>query len=191
MKIGVSFMQSIFNFGHLTSAAFTPFVRYGVDRHYLFMEGNINEYLNAASLIVLGIAYSIFCGVIWPSFAIVVNPKTLGTAYGIGVAGYNLFLGTFFIIVGILAGEEEQEPTEEEDELQDLSGHRYQDVQYFLLSMAILSIFTVCMLWYIDTQKGGQLKIPTIKRHKTVEDLAQYIKDENDTVSSVGLTKYG
>ena len=222
MKIGGSFMQSVFGFGHakanyfltlpyLTSAILTPFIGYLVDRfgyrchlllisailltiiHYLFMEGFINEYLNAVSLIIIGIAYSIFCGVIWPSFAIVVNPKTLGTAYGIGVAGYNLFLGTFFIVVGILAGEEQD--SDNEDELEDLSDHRYKDVQYFLLSMAILSIFTVCMLWYVDTQKGGQLKIPTIKP-KIVHDLSQYIEenddfDGNDTVSSVGLTKYG
>ena len=222
MKIGGSFMQSVFNFDHekanyfltipyLTSAVLTPFVGYAVDRlgyrchlllvstvlltiiHYLFMEGFVNEYLNAGSLIMLGVAYSIFCGVIWPSFAIVVNPKTIGTAYGIGVAGYNLFLGTFFIIVGVLA--EEEEYNKEEDELEELEGHRYRDVQYFLLSMAIVSIFTVCMLWYIDTQKGGHLRIPTIKP-KVVHDLSKYLDDDgvNDTVSvlsSVGLTRYG
>eukprot|EP00483_Globobulimina_turgida_P013133 UN13157 len=132
MKIGGSFMQSVFNFSHkkanyfltipyITSGVLTPFVGYYVDRmgyrchllllstilltiiHYLFMEGIINEILIIFTLVMIGVAYSIFCGVIWPAFALVVHPKTLGTAYGIGVAGYNLFLGTFFIIVGILA----------------------------------------------------------------------------------------
>ena len=215
-------MQSVFGYSHkkanmyltipyVTSGVLTPFVGYLVDRvgyrchllmisaillsgiHYVFMEGFQNESLNATCLVLLGVAYSIFCGVIWPSFAVVSDPKTLGTAYGIGVAGYNALLGVFFIVVGILAKDEDEMDDSVEDSMVRLIDHRYKNVQYFLWSMAMLSIFTVLLLWRCDAQSGGDLKRPTIQP-KSVRGLQEYLNEEehdndNDNDSSIGLAK--
>ena len=211
-------MQSVYGYSHkkanlyltipyVTSGVLTPFVGFAVDRmgyrchllmisavllsgiHYVFMEGFQNEPLNAVCLFLLGVAYSIFCGVVWPSFAVVSDPKTLGTAYGIGVAGYNACLGTFFIVVGVLAKEEDIEDGDSADLSSRMMGHRYKDVQYFMLSMATLSIFTVLLLWRCDMQMGGDLKRPTIQP-KSVRALQEYFNlDEKrlDNDSSIGL----
>eukprot|EP00485_Elphidium_margaritaceum_P012651 CAMPEP_0202703562 /NCGR_PEP_ID=MMETSP1385-20130828/16398_1 /ASSEMBLY_ACC=CAM_ASM_000861 /TAXON_ID=933848 /ORGANISM="Elphidium margaritaceum" /LENGTH=223 /DNA_ID=CAMNT_0049361437 /DNA_START=524 /DNA_END=1191 /DNA_ORIENTATION=+ len=171
MKIGSSFMQSVWSYSHetanmmltipyVTSAVLTPLIGCVVDRfgyrchlllfaavllsivHFIFMTGYVDAWLNMLSLIGIGVAYSMFCGVIWPSFAIIVDPKTLGTAYGFGTAGYNLFLGLFFFVVGILAKHDAEEFHPSDEDMVELEDHKYKHVEHFLLAMSVLSIFT-------------------------------------------------
>jgi len=220
LKIGGSFMQSVLGFSHqkanqylsvpyLTSGILTPIVGYAVDRfgyrchilavstvvlcavHSVFLNGLQLEGLNAACLVLLGFSYSTYSGVIWPAFAVVVDPKTIGTAYGISVAGYNLSLAIFFLVIGVLAGE----AVDDEDEMADIDSHRYRDVLYLLLSMAGIAVLMVAWLWREDSRTGWHLKLPTIAHKRTAQ---QYVKLEEqsdgasarESTSSIGLAKF-
>lgn len=59
-------------------------------------------YLGIGGLIILGLSFSLYASVIWPSIAIIVEPKILGTAYGMAMAVQNggLALGPY--VAGVL-----------------------------------------------------------------------------------------
>ena len=75
------------------------------------------DMLPLMGLVGLGLGYSVFCAVIWPSFAIVIPDGLIGTGYGIPTSAYNLVLGLFFLVVGVL--------TKEDDNLDDVSLEKY------------------------------------------------------------------
>ena len=59
-------------------------------------------YVGIGGLIILGLAFSLYASVIWPSIALLVEPKILGTAYGMAMAIQNggLALGPY--LAGVL-----------------------------------------------------------------------------------------
>merc|ERR1719245_1167798 len=65
------------------------------------------DILPLSGLVGLGLGYSVFCAVIWPAFAVVIPPNLIGTGYGIPTSAYNLVLGLFFLVVGILTKDDE------------------------------------------------------------------------------------
>jgi len=50
----------------------------------------------------MGIAIGMFCAVIIPTLPMIVNPKLLGTAFGLMEMLQNLALGLFPIIIGTI-----------------------------------------------------------------------------------------
>jgi len=48
----------------------------------------------------MGIGIGLFCAVIIPTLPMIVNPKLLGTAFGLMEMLQNLFLGIFPIVIG-------------------------------------------------------------------------------------------
>lgn len=71
--------------------------------HIKFSLLSINNYVSPNLLlpmIIMGLAFSLIPAIMWPSIALVVEPKRLGTAYGlmtmiqnVGLAGFNLLIG--------------------------------------------------------------------------------------------------
>ena len=121
-------------------------------------------------LVGLGLGYSVFCAVIWPSFAIVIPDKLIGTGYGIPTSAYNLVLGLFFLLVGVL--------TKDDENLDDVALEKYRDVEWFLLSTCLCSIVTVFMLWHADRSMGNMLALPAKEQLRRL------------TMSSVGAREY-
>ena len=71
------------------------------------IDPNDEDTLPLAGLVGLGLGYSVFCAVIWPAFAIVIPPHLVGTGYGIPTSAYNLVLGLFFLLVGVLTKDDD------------------------------------------------------------------------------------
>ena len=80
----------------LTSALLFPIIGYTIDKYgkrtlflilsaLLVIAGHVTMlYIYPIlPLILLGLGYSLFGGIVWPSVALVVNPKNLGIAYGL------------------------------------------------------------------------------------------------------------
>ena len=124
------------------------------------MDAN-EDVLPLTGLIGLGLGYSVFCAVIWPSFAVVIPPNLIGTGYGIPTSAYNLVLGLFFLAVGIL--------TREDEDLEDVSIEKYTDVEWFLLSTCLCSIVTLLMLWHSDRTMGDMLNLPAAQQLQKIK----------------------
>ena len=116
--------------------------------HYIF--GWQHLITSVIPLIGLGISYSIFCAVIWPSFAQVVDDKCVGTAYGIPTSFYNLINSVGYIIVGALTKHS------------NIDQNKYVNVEWFLLSLSLFSGISILLLIYFDSKTGHRLKKPVM-----------------------------
>eukprot|EP01084_Bolivina_argentea_P225934 381713_1 len=110
---------------------------------WIHIDGN-PVYVPIIGLTLLGLGYSIFTAVIWPSFPLVVPPRTIGTAYGIPTSGYNFILTIYYLMVGFLTTN-----TNNTD--------KYIKVQYFLLVTSMSSAVTALWLIWKDKKTGWRL----------------------------------
>lgn len=58
------------------------------------------EWIRWVPVSTMGIGVALFCTVIIPTLPMIVNPKLLGTAFGIMEVLMNLALGVFPLIIG-------------------------------------------------------------------------------------------
>lgn len=187
MTIGSSYMQNVYQYSYekantflmipyLFSAIATPIVGIYVDKigrrcpflllscillliaHIIFFLKINNEFITIITLILLGLSYSFFCAVIWPSFSLVVSEELLGAAYGIGTAGYNCVLGLLYYIVGYLI--------KETPENMDLYKNKFDNVQLFLFGMSFIALMDTIGLWMLDYKTGNVLDVPSIVINK-------------------------
>ena len=181
MNIGSDYLQTHYGYNHklgntllmlpyIVSAIITPIFGYISDKigkrcylllistimliitHFIFIFiSTAIMYFSIIAMICLGISYSIFCAVIWPSFALVVPDKLIGTGYGIPCVFYNCILSIFYILVGILTNTGNKNKSNK---------NYYQNVEIFLFSLSIFSTLTVILLIIIDKRNGSRLNIP-------------------------------
>mmetsp|Transcript_50038 Transcript_50038/g.131850 ORF Transcript_50038/g.131850 Transcript_50038/m.131850 type:complete len:456 (+) Transcript_50038:107-1474(+) len=82
----------------------------GMRRHFLFFSAGllattyatISAVSPACSMLMLGFVYMIFAGALWPSFALTVPQRQLGSAYGVATALQNAGLAATPLLVGHL-----------------------------------------------------------------------------------------
>jgi len=182
MNIGSDYLQTHYAYSHqigntllsivyIVAAVLTPFLGYLSDkigkRSYLLLLSTLmligtnyvltwvktEFYFAVAAMSGLGISYSVFCAVIWPSFAIIVPDKLIGTGYGIPCVFYNSVLSAFYLLVGVLTSSGDADPSDAD---------YYENVQIFLFSLAIFSTFTVVCLIIADIRTGSRLNAPTM-----------------------------
>ena len=124
--------------------------------HYLFtwIYSKYDIYFAIIGMSCMGISYSIFCAVIWPSFALVIPERLIGTGYGIPVVFYNSILSIFYLLVGVLTNI--GVATSKNDP------NYYENVEIFLFSLSIFTTLTVILLIIIDNKNGSRLNMPTI-----------------------------
>ena len=118
----------------------------------------IPNYLVLIPLLMMGIFYSTYVAVIWPSFPLVVKEESLGTAFGMVTAFQNGMLVAAAAIVGVIAG----------DTLDDKGGYFWTEI--FLLGLAVLGMITTLFINYVDfngekvlhlPKRSSQLRIPS------------------------------
>merc|ERR1719334_1677410 len=116
-----------------------------VGAHYIFGWSH-TTYLAVVivALGLLGMAFALFCAVIWPSFALVVEPRYLGTAYGIPSSFFNLMVMINTTLVGVLTKKGDGE-------------EKYLMVEYYLMGTSLLTVVTVIMLFVSDIRTGKRL----------------------------------
>jgi len=95
-----------------------------------------------AALVFLGIAFSIYNGVIWPSVAFVVDGKLMGTAYGVITSMQNVVLAVFPLIIAALYQR----------------NNRYiPDVAFFFVLVGAVGFVGGITLNLVDKAQGGTL----------------------------------
>lgn len=98
----------------------------------------------ALDLVILGIGYSLYASVMWASVPYMVEPKTVGSAFGIVTAIQNFGLGIGPLLVGAI-----HDNTNGED--------GYEWVTVFFICMGSLGVVTAVMLQINDKRTGGVL----------------------------------
>ena len=189
MNVGADFLQDTFGYSKPTchkllmvpficGGIFTPTLGYLSDRigkrthllffsvvslvgaHYIFGWSH-TTYLAVVivALGLLGIAFALFCAVIWPSFALVVEPRYLGTAYGIPTSFYNLMVTVDYAVVGVLTTKSDGED-------------KYLKVEYFLMLMSMVSVLSVVLLFVADMRSGKRLGKPSLQSESNEKKLS-------------------
>ena len=130
-------------------------------------------------MVILGLGYSIYASVMWASIPYLVEPKTIGTAFGVTTAIQNLGLGVGPIVVGQIKVNTNRD-------------HGYFWVTFFFVIMGIVGIISAIMVYIDDMKKGGILNsndprqarencildTPNLKKRDEVdEDLPKNVKD--------------
>jgi MFS family permease len=106
-------------------------------------------YWGAISLVFLGLAVAINGAALLPSIPFTVQPKAVGTAFGIAIAGQNISFGVGPLITGALIdGTSQQDgffwviPTQ---------------ASIFFITMDCLAIAVAILLNIVDSRNGGVL----------------------------------
>lgn len=95
-------------------------------------------------LILLGIGYALYASVMWASIPLVVDPKTVGTAFGLTTAVQNFGLCIAPLIVGAIADSTHAK-------------HGFMWVSVFFSVCAAIGILTGLMILCLDNRRGGIL----------------------------------
>lgn len=95
-------------------------------------------------MILLGLGYSIYASVMWASIPYLVEPKTIGTAFGVATSIQNLGLGVGPLIVGYIKGS-----TDKED--------GYYWVTFFFVMMGLVGVGSAISIYINDMRTGGIL----------------------------------
>eukprot|EP01084_Bolivina_argentea_P086541 156443_1 len=112
--------------------------------HYTLGFLHVNIIFTVFVLFILGIAWGIMYSMIWASIAMIINKQASATAIGIMTASRFLSIGISYILVGIL--------TKKHDH-----SDKYDNVQYYQISLAILSAIFAFILLYLDRKNGYTL----------------------------------
>lgn len=95
-------------------------------------------------MILLGLGYSIYASVMWASIPYLVEPKTIGTAFGVATSIQNLGLGIGPLIVGAI----------KEGSTKD---HGYYWVTFFFVMMGLVGVASAISIYINDIRTGGVL----------------------------------
>lgn len=114
---------------------------------------------------LLGICIAIFCSIIVPTVPMLVQPKLLGTGFGIMEMLQNLALGVFPLVGGALRA------TQEENEAQ---GFHLQTLFFFLISCICFGVSL--LLKAVDVTSGRRLDVKDFRKHY----LQKFAKQGND-----------
>ena len=95
-------------------------------------------------LVLIGVGYALYASVMWASIPLVVEAKTLGTAYGLTHAFLNLGLAFAPLIVGTIVDD-------------TTAGHGYMWASAFFAACGWLGIITGFFILCIDNARGGVL----------------------------------
>ncbi|CAG9327828.1 im:7160594_2 [Blepharisma stoltei] len=98
----------------------------------------------ALDLVLLGLGYSLYASVMWASVPLVVEPKTVGSAFGIVTAIQNFGLAFGPMVVGAI-----------HDNSSGEDGYLW--VSFFFIIMGILGVITAIILQINDKKTGGVL----------------------------------
>jgi MFS family permease len=95
-------------------------------------------------MVLLGLGYSIYASVMWASIPYLVDPKAIGTAFGVATAIQNLGLGVGPLFVGYI-----QETTSKD------GGYFW--VSFFFVMMGIAGLLSGISIFINDARTGGIL----------------------------------
>jgi MFS family permease len=107
------------------------------------------------SMLCLGVVYTIFAGALWPSFALTVPQKQLGTAYGIATALQNGGLAFVPLLVGHLQATPSADPG------------NFRSVMRLFMLFGLLGCFFALEILRENTVSKGSLSLPS----KMIEEL--------------------
>jgi len=107
-------------------------------------------------LIGIGIAFSAYAAIIWPSVSLVVEEKANGTAYGFVLAMQNLMLSIVPIVIGFI-----------HDKTIEVS-YGYFWTEIFLLILTFVGILATILIKKEDAKTGGVLEAPPNADKETV-----------------------
>ncbi|XP_054284429.1 major facilitator superfamily domain-containing protein 1-like [Macrosteles quadrilineatus] len=149
---------------YITSAAFSPVSGYIVDKtgrnvfwvslsifctilaHGMLAFTFVNPYIVMG---IIGLAYSMLAGSLWPLVAYIIPQYQLGTAYGVAQAIQNLGLGVITLVTGIIV---------------DSGG--YFMLELFFLAWLAVALVTGIVIWLYDAKHSGILNMSTTQREE-------------------------
>lgn len=116
-------------------------------------------------MMLLGLGYSIYASVMWASIPYLVEPKTIGTAFGVATSIQNLGLGIGPLIVGAI----------KEGSSKD---HGYYWVTFFFVMMGLVGVASAISIYINDMRTGGILnsRDPRIARENCLLSTPQLKK---------------
>eukprot|EP00520_Triparma_pacifica_P017792 CAMPEP_0118668346 /NCGR_PEP_ID=MMETSP0785-20121206/20294_1 /TAXON_ID=91992 /ORGANISM="Bolidomonas pacifica, Strain CCMP 1866" /LENGTH=588 /DNA_ID=CAMNT_0006562907 /DNA_START=19 /DNA_END=1785 /DNA_ORIENTATION=+ len=133
-------------------ASMAPVILVGVHLTLAYSDGS-----PVPPLIGQGLAYSLFAAVLWPSVPFTVEPKSVGTAYGLITAIQNSGLAAFPLIISALY---------------DASDNKYiPNVELFFTGCAIAGVAVGILLNIMDARNGGKLNSKDGKGYEKLGDI--------------------
>lgn len=122
-------------------------------------------------LLMLGMTYSIFAGVIWPAISLVCSEDKLGLALGITTSFQNLGMAVFPLIIAYILTKTNQ---------------NYTAVLIFLMILCFISMIISIAVIIQDRKLNGIISSSTFKEHKEVtleqshDEERHYVKNEKN-----------
>ena len=95
-------------------------------------------------MVLMGLGYSIYASVMWASIPYLVEPKTIGTAFGVATSVQNLGLAVGPLLVGYI----------NENTTKD---HGYYWVSFFFIIMGLVGVGSAILIYINDMRTGGVL----------------------------------
>jgi len=139
----------------------------------MFTEANASmrntEFVRWIPSFLLGICIAIFCSIIVPTVPMLVQPKLLGTGFGIMEMLQNLALGIFPLVGGALRG------TQGDNHAQ---GFHLQTLFFFLISCICLGVSI--LLKAIDVTSGRRLDVKDFRKQYLKKFLKEDIPEQMD-----------
>lgn len=149
---------TLFGIPYLISAVLSPVLGFGIDKvgkRALFvtlssavlivafvisasLPSDPGSHLEAIPLVLVGCAYSVYCSAIWGSIPYAVEPRTVGTAYGICTAVQNIGLVVAPTLVGLI----------KENTKDNMYGYFW--VLIFFIGVNVVGFVCNFYLYYID-----------------------------------------
>lgn len=129
----------------------------------------------------LGMGYSIFGSILWPSFALIVERKYLATGIGLFGSLDNALQATSFVIIGASA-KDYKKGEQHTDE--------YEYATYYWLFLSVNNIFWVLLLWFYDKHHFNNIFVLNEREAKAKFDAEIKYKnkiDVKDDISSSDL----
>ncbi len=106
------------------------------------------------SMFILGVAFSLVPAAMWPSVALIVEEKKLGTAYGVMTSVQNVGLWGFPILAGLILDATNPGVTPKMIE-EGVANYDYTYTMIMFAGLGLLGLFFAFMLKTVDKGKGG------------------------------------
>lgn len=152
----------------IVASCFTFLLTYGL---MLYLETSVemrsSEWLRWLPVILLGLSIAMFCTIIMPTVPMIVDPKLLGTAFGIMEVFQNLAMGVFPIVIGAMREHFDNE----------LEGFHVETQFLFIISCLCLGISF--FLKTADSVSGGKIDVKDFRR-KYVRSVMKEDPDSHD-----------
>jgi MFS family permease len=114
---------------------------------------NSNEIVRWIPSFLLGLCIAIFCAILVPTVPMLVNPKLLGTGFGIMEMLQNFALGVFPLLAGALRESKGENK---------LEGFHFQTLFFFLISCLCTGISII--LKSVDLTTGNRLDVKDFRK---------------------------